>query len=837
MLGTFIVATSNAVEGPLEDAGYERARAGIDQLHRMFEPGIAARPKEVARLQADRTLQAALRNPSPATLEAARRMLSPSPAPAVRRAELWDSQGKLLLAVVGRAPDSAQGFREYPPGTPPTRAGIGDIQAAGKFNYFWDVIEIRGDSSQPGPPLGYLRRFGRLSTTQAGLVARLIGDSALVRVGSHRTGVWTDLDAVVDPPPAAEIRNGAFEYRSSDGARWIGVTDTLEGTGWIEFVGFPRAMIIAPAEPFMERMVLLAVLFLIAGVTLALILGIRLTKPLHELVNAAEQIASGDYSRRVVAHRRDEIGRLGGAFNAMTNRIEAAYVALRKTHEQTHFALAAARIGVWESDITNGSLRCSASMHLLHRLPSGVLPETCEQFLDAVHEEDRSMVAAVLDGSAVRNDEFDIEYRVYGPGGSLHWIQGKGRLIRDTDREPVHVLGVSIDITERRRLEARFHQSQKMEAIGQLAGGIAHDFNNILTAIIGYGGMLLTELDDESELQTDVDGIMRAAESAAQMTHQLLAFSRGQILRPDVIDINSVIGSTRAMLSRLIGDHIVFVAEPGSDIHAVKVDASQLQQVLMNLAINARDAMPNGGKLTIASSNVVLDETYAASHPEVTPGEHVMISVSDSGTGMDPETQARLFEPFFTTKGPGHGTGLGLATVYGIVKQSGGHISVYSEPGCGATFRVYFPAVRESTTDIPQEITVAPESASGKERILVVDDNVAVRGVAKTILERLGYVVMIAGDGMEALEILKNADTRPKLLLTDVFLPGMTGPELYREVAALYPEIRAVFMSGYSPDAITPHAVLGTDFIFVEKPYTATTLAARVKEALQQQSM
>jgi signal transduction histidine kinase/ActR/RegA family two-component response regulator len=447
------------------------------------------------------------------------------------------------------------------------------------------------------------------------------------------------------------------------------------------------------------------------------------------------------------------------------------------------------------------------------------------------------MVAAVLDGSAVRNDEFDIEYRVYGPGGSLHWIQGKGRLIRDTDREPVHVLGVSIDITERRRLEARFHQSQKMEAIGQLAGGIAHDFNNILTAIIGYGGMLLTELDDESELQTDVDGIMRAAESAAQMTHQLLAFSRGQILRPDVIDINSVIGSTRAMLSRLIGDHIVFVAEPGSDIHAVKVDASQLQQVLMNLAINARDAMPNGGKLTIASSNVVLDETYAASHPEVTPGEHVMISVSDSGTGMDPETQARLFEPFFTTKGPGHGTGLGLATVYGIVKQSGGHISVYSEPGCGATFRVYFPAVRESTTDIPQEITVAPESASGKERILVVDDNVAVRGVAKTILERLGYVVMIAGDGMEALEILKNADTRPKLLLTDVFLPGMTGPELYREVAALYPEIRAVFMSGYSPDAITPHAVLGTDFIFVEKPYTATTLAARVKEALQQQSM
>jgi signal transduction histidine kinase/CheY-like chemotaxis protein len=592
-------------------------------------------------------------------------------------------------------------------------------------------------------------------------------------------------------------------------------------------------MIVAPAKPFMRRMIILALLFLVAGVALALMLGIRLTQPLHELADAAEQIAAGDYSRRVVAHRRDEIGRLGGAFNSMTDRIEAAYVALRKTHEQTHFALAAARIGVWESDVSNGSMRCSASMLLLHRLPGAVLPDTCEEFLNSVHEEDRSMLAAVLDGDNFNNDEFDIEYRAHGPGGSLHWMQSKGRLIRDASGQPVNVLGVSIDITDRRRLESHFRQSQKMEAIGQLAGGIAHDFNNILTAIIGYGGMLLTELDGKEELQTDVDGILRAAETAAQMTHQLLAFSRGQVLRPDVIDINAVIRSTEAMLSRLIGDHIVFVTELGSDIRAVKVDAAQFEQVLMNLAINARDAMPDGGKLTIASSNVVLDEVYAADHEEISPGEHVMISVSDNGTGMDTETQARLFEPFFTTKAPGQGTGLGLATVYGIVKQSGGHIFVYSELGRGTTFRVYFPAACGDAAGVRPETTMSPEPAVGKERILVVDDNVAVRGVAKSILERLGYAVMVAGDGREALEILRNSETRPRLLLTDVFLPGMTGPELYREVASLYPEIRAIFMSGYSPDSITPHAVLGDDFMFVEKPYTASTLATRVKEALQ----
>jgi signal transduction histidine kinase/CheY-like chemotaxis protein len=836
MLGTFIWAMSRAVHGTLVDAGHERARASAGQVAGWIETSIAATRKATGRIQSDTTLQAALRNPTAQSLGAARALLSPlSPPPRAGRTELWDARGNLLLAITKEPTDSTVRLRAYPAGGRPTGPEISEIKALGNSNYMSAVIEIRGDSSRREPPLGYLRLFSVLSVSPKGIVQNLIGDSATMKIGSTRGGVWTDIDRIVNAPPAHYGPTGSGEYRASDGTRWIGAEDPIEGTPWMVWVGFPRAMIVAPANPFMDKMILLALLFIAGGAALAVLLGIRLTQPLHELAHAAEQIAAGDYSRRVAAHGRDEIGRLGDAFNTMTDRIEDAYTALRKSHEQTQFALAAARIGVWESHISSRSIRCSASMHLLHRLPQGLLPETCDEFLNSVHDDDREMVGALLNGSSMINDEFDVEYRANGPGGSLHWMQSKGRLIRGLEGEPVSVLGVSIDITERRRLEAQFRQSHKMEAIGQLAGGIAHDFNNILTAIIGYGGLLLIELDGKSELQSDVGSILKAAESAAKMTHQLLAFSRGQVLRPEVIDVNAVIADTEKLLTRLIGPRIAFVTELASDIHPVKVDAAQLQQVLMNLAINARDAMPRGGKLSIASSNVLLDEAYRADHAEVAPGEHVMIMVSDTGDGMDAETQARLFEPFFTTKAPGEGTGLGLATVYGIVKQSGGHIFVYSEPGHGTTFRVYFPAANDSAAEVPREIAEAPATVVDKDRILVVDDNVVALGVAKTILERLGYIVLTAGSGAEALEVLKKPETRPRLLLTDVFLPGMTGPELYREVAALYPEIRAVFMSGYSPGAITPHAVFGPGFIFVEKPYNATTLGSRVRQALGEQ--
>jgi signal transduction histidine kinase/ActR/RegA family two-component response regulator len=831
MLGIFIWAMSRAVEGALVRAGHNRALVGADQVAGMVERPIASRREENARFQSDTALKSALRNPTAQTLEAARRVLLPSSTPVLRRAELWDARGSLVLEIVTAPPDSASGLRAYPRGARPTGPKVSGMQAAGKLNFFDLVLEIREDASRGGELLGYLRRFGRLSSSPGDPIKRLLGDSAMVKIGSA-DGLWTDFSTIVDPPPALEGSPDAGGYRSPDGTRWIGAAVPIDGSPWTAWVGFPRTMMVAPAQPFMRQMLALALLFIVGGVAMALLLGVRLTQPLHAMAHAAEQIAAGDYTRRVTTGRRDEIGRLGAAFNTMTDRIEHAHTALKKSHEQTHFALAAARIGIWEIDLATGNMLCSASMHLLHRLPGGSLPETCDDFVDLLHKDDREAVRRVLQGNTPGHDEFDIQYRANGPGGSLHWNEGKGRLIRDGAGNAVSVLGVSIDVTDRNRLESQFRQAQKMEAIGQLAGGVAHDFNNLLTAIIGHAELLLMDMDAKAEPRADVNEILKAADSAAQLTRQLLTFSRHQVMQPDVIDANVVIRDTKQLLTRLIGERITLVTDLASDLDPVKVDGAQLQQVLMNLVVNSRDAMPQGGTLSIASANTDLDEDYAAEHTTVTPGRHVLISVSDTGMGMDAATQARLFEPFFTTKALGKGTGLGLATVYGIVKQSGGHIYVYSEPGHGTTFKIYLPSATESITTARKELAPAPRIASGGETILVVDDNEPVRIVAQTILERMGYQVLTVGSGQEALQTLERTQPRPHLILTDVILPGMTGPELYREVSALYSDIRVIFTSGYSPDAIAPHTELQRGVLFVEKPYNASKLASTVREAL-----
>lgn len=832
MLGTFIWAMSRAVDGALVDAGSDRARMGAEQVAGMLERPMATRTVENARFQRDSTLKAALRNPTPATLAAARRTLLPSSTPAVRRAELWDARGTLVLEIVTAPPDTAKGLRAYPRGMRPTVGQVTELKSAGPSNFFEIVAEIHEDSSRGGALLGYLRRFGRVTSTPGSPIRRLLGDSAVVKIGSPQGGVWTDFYEVVPAPPVAVGPTGSGEYRAADGRRWVGAADPIEGTRWQAWVGFPRTMIVAPAQPFMGRMHALALAFIVAAAGLSVLLGVRLTQPLRALSGAAERIAAGDFTQRVATGGRDEIGRLGEAFNMMTDRIGQAYTALETSHEQTHFALASARIGIWEVELATGKMRCSKSMHLLHRLPGGALPETCDDFLNLLHEEDREVVRKILEGDTPR-DEFDLQYRARGPGGSGHHMEGKGRLIRNSANTPVSVLGVSIDVTDRTRLEAQFRQSQKMEAIGHLAGGVAHDFNNLLTAIIGHGELLLDDLADRPDARTDATEILKAAASAAKLTHQLLAFSRHQVMQPKVIGVNAVITDTERLLGRLIGEHITLATELAGDLDPVKVDVAQLQQVLVNLAVNARDAMPQGGTLSIASANAYLDEEYAGEHQGVTPGRHVVISVSDTGTGMDAATQARLFEPFFTTKPTGKGTGLGLATVYGVVKQSGGHIYVYSEPGRGTTFKIYFPSAQEGVSAIREE-TRAPalRALSGGETILVVDDNEPVRVVAQMILQRAGYRVQAASSAQEALEILARSEPRPQLVLSDVILPGMTGPELYREINSRYPEIRAIFTSGYSPDAMAPHAKLPAGVVFVEKPYNASMLVSKVREAL-----
>jgi PAS domain S-box-containing protein len=396
----------------------------------------------------------------------------------------------------------------------------------------------------------------------------------------------------------------------------------------------------------------------------------------------------------------------------------------------------------------------------------------------------------------------------------------------------VGILGIGRDVTERVQLEQQLRQAQKMEAVGRLAGGIAHDFNNILTAITGYADLLLEDLGATDPRRQDADEIHKAADRAAGLTRQLLAFSRQQVLQPTVIEVNKLVGDLEKMLRRLLGEDVELTTRLAPTTGRVKADPGQLEQVIMNLAVNARDAMPTGGKLTLETGNMDLDESYAADHYPARAGPFVMLAVSDTGIGMSEETQAHMFEPFFTTKEKGKGTGLGLATVYGIIKQSGGFIWVYSELGHGTTFKLYLPRVQELAERASEPAQAPARPARGTETVLVVEDEAPVRSIARQVLERHGYTVLEAPSAEAALDLVTRYSGTIHLLLTDVVMPGLNGRELATKLASLRPDARVIFMSGYTDDAVTRHGVLEPGSAYVQKPFTPDAIARRVREVL-----
>ncbi len=412
------------------------------------------------------------------------------------------------------------------------------------------------------------------------------------------------------------------------------------------------------------------------------------------------------------------------------------------------------------------------------------------------------------------------------------------RMLRDANGRIKGIRSAVQDITEQDKLEKeretlqeQLRESQKMEAIGQLAGGIAHDFNNMLTIIKGYTQLTLAEMNEQDPLRGNVDEIKKAADRAAGLTRQLLAFSRRQVMEMKIIDLNAALYNLEKMLRRVIGEDIDLVTLLAEDLGRVKTDPWQIEQVIMNLAVNARDAMPSGGKLVIETTNAELDEIYAHSHVGITPGRYVMIAVSDTGVGMTHEVKERIFEPFFTTKEKGRGTGLGLSTVYGIVRQSGGDVWVYSEPGQGTTFKIYLPRVDESLEELREKIT-AGETPQGTETILVVEDEEAVRKLAVRILKRQGYAVLDASSGEEALLIAGEHKGPIHLLVTDVVMPGMSGGTLAEQLTPIRPEMKVLYMSGYTDDAIVHHGMLDPGANYIQKPFTVEGLVGKVKEVL-----
>jgi len=413
-------------------------------------------------------------------------------------------------------------------------------------------------------------------------------------------------------------------------------------------------------------------------------------------------------------------------------------------------------------------------------------------------------------------------------------VRVSGRSVT-TDYKEDHIFEIfAEDVTERRALEQQLRQSQKMEAVGRLAGGIAHDFNNLLMVISGYSEFLLERLGAEPHLRGPAQEIASASERASSLTRQLLAFSRKQMLAPRIVNLNDVATENLKMLTRMIGEDIDLVLTPGKDLWSVRADAGQIEQVIMNLAVNARDAMPSGGKLTIETANVTLDEEYARQLSPLRPGDYVMISINDTGAGMDAETQSKIFEPFFTTKGP-KGTGLGLSTVYGIIKQSGGYIWVYSEVGRGTTFKIYLPRVASVDEPLPQ-FALKPASFQrvepGNETILLVEDEANLRYLARQYLEKQGYKVIEAADGAVAMQIAVAHEGTIHLLLTDVIMPGMNGRELAQRISEIRPNVKILYMSGYTENVIGQDGTLDAGVRLLQKPFNLRDLKSQVREVL-----
>ncbi len=476
-------------------------------------------------------------------------------------------------------------------------------------------------------------------------------------------------------------------------------------------------------------------------------------------------------------------------------------------------------------------------LQMLGYTPGEMLGKPVWKFFE---EEDttRKVILAKLSGDVSFHNTFERTYR--RKDGTTLPVLVEDRVIRGKGDQIIGIRSTVEDITERRRTEEALRKSeeqlrqwQRVEAIGRLAGGVAHDFNNLLMTIKGCSELLLGAFDRRDPRREEVDEILKAADRATSLTRQLLAFGRRQVLQPQILDLNAVVMNMDKMLRRLIGEDVQLITCLDPNLWSVKVDPGMIEQVIMNLAVNSRDAMPNGGKLTIETTNVTHDEEYASHHVSVKPGSYVMLAISDTGCGMDKETQSHLFEPFFTTKETGKGTGLGLSTVYGIVKQSGGNIWPYSEPGLGTTFKIYLPRVEKGAKVYKPKLKAKEAGAQGgTETILLVEDEEAVRSMVSKVLQNRGYTVLEARHGNEAVEVSERYEGSINLMVTDVVMPQMSGRELAERLGTLRPNMHVLYMSGYPDNTIVQHGVLEPGTSFLQKPFTISALEAKVREIL-----
>jgi signal transduction histidine kinase/CheY-like chemotaxis protein len=514
-------------------------------------------------------------------------------------------------------------------------------------------------------------------------------------------------------------------------------------------------------------------------------------------------------------------------------RAEQALMARERELREAH---GIAKMGHWQYEIGGRGMTWASSIYEILEYPHDVQP-TFEEYLSRVHPDDRDSVLAAHRRACEQLQSTDVVHRLCFTDQRIKHVRRITRTERAQSGQPARVLGIIQDVTElreaelqRARLEAQLHQAQKMEAVGYLAGGIAHDFNNLLTVIGGNASLALIDSTPQAPTHEPLSEILKGVESAAELTRRLLTFSRKQVIEPRVVNLNDVVRHMGSMLKRLLGEDLLFMTHLDGELGQVRIDLSQAEQILVNLAVNARDAMQLGGKLTIETLNVELDEAYCQAHPNTQPGAFVMLAVSDNGIGMSPETKQHIFEPFFTTKSQGQGTGLGLAMVYGAVLQNGGSIEVYSELGRGTTFKIYLPRIDA----LAEALEPAPPLSCirGHETIVIVEDDERVRTLCARVLRRQGYTVHAFRNGEDALVAIASMQQRLDLVITDVVMPGMNGRMFSEQVQRIFPGLRVLYTSGYTQNVIAQHGVLEPGINFLAKPYSYEGLAKRIRELL-----
>ncbi|MDJ0764448.1 MAG: ATP-binding protein [Myxococcota bacterium] len=553
----------------------------------------------------------------------------------------------------------------------------------------------------------------------------------------------------------------------------------------------------------------------------------------------SEEIASSEWFTAVSCQASVALH----ALTAHQTRI-AAEQERHDSEQRLELALKGANLGLWDWQLETGEVVFDGYWSSLIGFDRSRASDEREihSWETLIHSDDAVNVSEVFSAHlAGRTPFFESEHRLRLKSGQWIWVMDRGCIIeRSPDGTPLRAAGTILDITarkksdeEREKLADQLRQIQKIESIGRLAGGIAHDLNNLLSPIIGYSEMALIDLQPEDTLYEELSQIRFAAERAKDLTHQLLAFSRKQVLKMQALNINDIVNESKIMLRRLIREDIEISYRLAPDLGTTKADSSQIQQILMNLALNAADSMPNGGKMAVETRDVELDQAYIACRPIAKMGKYVVLLVSDTGVGMDSETLGVIFEPFFTTKEKGQGTGLGLSTVYGIVKQHGGYVWAYSEPGYGTTFKIYLPRI-DAAAQTNGLFSREPETAYGTETVLVVEDEEAVRRLICKILDKQGYQVIEADTTDDAVVLAAHHPSRIHLLLTDIVMPGMNGKELYERVATLRPDIKVLYMSGYTDDVIAHHGILDDGVRFVQKPFSVEGLTKKVRNALDE---